>query len=224
MRFKTLRRLITLALAVPILLVALAVVLWFWAGDAARRGLELVSTEVLDVNVTVAHVDLSIVKRRLMLEDLIINNPPGYQTANLLHLKQGSLIADLRTLRKEPLHIHHLLLDGMTVTVEHRDGATNLWSILERIPKPYEPNYPETRALRIDLLEIKNVVVRTKLTPLPGEFDVLEFELAPIRLEKIGYDDTMDVPVLSSKIFRALSEAIFKHIGGTAGSWLTGTH
>ena len=47
MRFKTLRRLITLALAVPVLLIVLAVVVLFWADDAARRGLELVSTEVL---------------------------------------------------------------------------------------------------------------------------------------------------------------------------------
>ncbi len=222
MRLQTLRRLITLALAVPVLLIVLAVALSFWADDAARKRLEWVSTEVLDVNVTVASVDLSVFKRRLMLDDLVIDNPPGYQTANLLHLKQGFLVVDLRTLRKEPLHIHHLVLDGMAVTVEHRDGVTNLWSILERIPKPYEPNYPQTRALRIDLLEIKNVVVRTKLTPLPGEFDVLEFNLAPIRMERIGYDDTMDLAVLSSKIFMALSEAILKRIGGTAGSWLTG--
>jgi hypothetical protein len=221
MRFKR-RRLLTLALTVPVLLAVLVVALWLWADDAARQGLEWVSTEVLDVNVTVADVDLSLLRRRLRLQDVVIDNPPGYQTDNLLHLREGSLVADPRTLKQDPLHLHHLLLDGMTITVEQADGVTNLWTLLERIPQPYDPNYPKTRPLRIDLLEIRNVVVRTKLTPLPGEFDVLEFKLPPLRMERIGYDGNTDVAVLTSRIFMALSEAIFMHIGGSAGHWLTG--
>jgi len=219
MPLKTVRRMIALLLAIPLLLVILLGALLLWADDATRRGLEMVGTGVLDVNVTVADVDLSLIRHRLVLQNLVIDNPPGYRTDKLLTLDQGFMVVDLRTLNKKPLHIHHLLLEGMEVTVEHHDGATNLWRILDRIPKPYDPNYPKTRAMRIDLLEIRDVVVRTKLTPLPGEFDVLEFTLEPIRLERIGYNEEMDVAVLSSKIFLALSEAILKQIGGAAGNW-----
>lgn len=214
--FKTLRRLRRLRrllLVIPLLLGVLIILVLLWADEAVRKGVTVAGSQILDVPVTIGDLDLTWSSQGLIVRDVSIANPPGFRLPEMIHLDQGRLNARVKAFAEDTVHIRRIHLDGITVNMEQRGGVSNLQKILDRIPKPYEPNYPKTKPLRIDLLEITNVVVRAKLTPLPGEYDMVEFTLAPIRLENIGQKETVDSAILSSKVLLAILNSILEHLG-----------
>lgn len=202
------RRLAIVFLALALLCLVVLAALTFWADDALRHGIETAGTEVLGVTVTLPDVDLNPLKGQVQARDIVIANPAGFQSSHLLYMKKGMLTLNLPTLAQEQIHIRHLHLDRLDVNLEQRGVHNNLQEVLDRIPEPHEPNYPHTKPFRIDVLDITHVVVRAKLTPWSGDKDVLVFELEPFRMEKLGYDETLDLAILCDKIILALTDAI----------------
>ena len=217
--FKRLRRLRKFLFGLILLLALLAVGLVLWADDAARKGLEWAGRRTLEVPVDIADLRFSLWRRDMCLSDVTVANPPGFRLPNMMHLKEATLTLELRSLTAEKLHVRHLRLEGLTVNLEQQGGISNLQKVIALIPKPYEPNYVKGRSLHIDLLEINAMVVRAKLTPLPGAYDTVDVTLDPIRMENLGDREHLDSAVLSSKILLAISESILERLGLGIGSW-----
>jgi len=117
-----------------ILLLIAVVAVNLFADYAVRIGIETAATKTLNVGVSVSNVDLSIMGGKLALQNLLINNPPGYQHDKLLKLKNVEIEIDVKSLLSDVVNIREIKLDGVDVVLEQRGiSGNNLQDIIAAI-------------------------------------------------------------------------------------------
>ena len=214
---KKLRRFLSIILsAIVILIVLVIVAVGMFANNALGVAIESAGTRALNVGVRVSEVDLSILRGKLGIRNLAINNPPGYQHDRLLDLAEGRIAVNVKSLLGDVINIKDIKLDGMDVVLEQRGvSSNNLQDIIKNIkPRGEQTSEPEGKKLHIDNLEIINTKVRVKLLPVPGKVDTLTIELAPIKMTDLGGKDDIDTAVLTRKILLAIAGKIAEQGAG----------
>jgi len=194
--------------AVLILVVIAVVAVNLFADRAVRVGIETAATKTLNVGVSVSNVDLSIMAGKLALQNLLINNPPGYQHDKLLQLKNAEIEVDVKSLLSDVVNIKEIKLDGVNVVLEQRGiSGNNLQDVITAIRNGSKEG--EGKKLRVDNLEISNITVRMKLLPsVPAQDDTITLELSTIRMTNLGYDNKLDMADLSGEIVLAIANRV----------------
>jgi len=208
---KKILKILRVVLAAVVVLIIVAVVLvYLFAGRALKTGIESAGTKALDVNVSLRDVDLSLIGGKVRLEDLVIDNPPGYQHDRLLELDDARVQVDLRSLLTDTVNIRDIRLDGIVVVLEQRGiSSNNLQDVLAKLKSEEKPETePSGKKLHIDNLEISNVTVKVKLIPIPGKVDTVTLKLKPIKMTNLGGDNKLDTVALISKILVAIAGGI----------------
>jgi hypothetical protein len=196
---------------VIVLVIVVVVLVHIFGNQALKTGIEKAATKTLNVGVSVADVDLSIAGGKVGLQNLIINNPPGYQHDRLLELKSAKIEVDVWSLLSDTVKIKEIKLDGANVVLEQKGLSNNIKDVMKSIPaKDKQPAEPSVKKLHIDNLEITNTMVKVKLLPIPGKADTLTLKLAPIKMTDLGGDNKLNTAALSSKILLAITEGIAK--------------
>jgi hypothetical protein len=216
---KKLRKvLLGIVIGIVTLVIAAVVLVNLFADRAVKIGIESAATKALNVGVTVDDAKLSIMAGKLALENLVINNPPGYQYDKLLRLQNAKITVDIRSLLRDTVEIKEIKLDGAEVVLEQK-GITgnNLQDIIKSlpsVPKTEAGAQPSGKKLHIDNLELSNVTVKAKLLPIPGKVDTVTLKLAPIKMTNLGGDNKLDTAALSSKILVAITQGIAEQGAG----------
>lgn len=196
--------------AILVLFLVIVVAVGLFANRALKVAVETAGTKALNVGVTVGEVDLSILSGTLGLENLMINNPPGYQHDKLLELSQANITVDTRSLLSDVVNIKDIRLDGAKVVLEQRGiSGNNLQDIIKQLPtKQDQPSEPGGKKLHIDTLEITNTQVSVKLLPVPGKIDTIPLKLGTIKLTNLGDDNDLDTVTLTRTILLAIAGGI----------------
>jgi hypothetical protein len=191
-----------------------------FAGSAVKIGVETAGTKALSVPVTLGDADLSILRGKLRLQDLAVDNPPGYQHEKLLELGDARVAVSIGSLLTDTVNIKEIKLDGMNVVIEQKSvTGNNLSDIIKAIPtgEPKEEG-PTTeqpsKTLRIDNLEITNVTVKAKLLPVSGKSDTVTLKLDPITMTDLGTDKKLDTATLVGKVLLAIAKGVTKQGAG----------
>ena len=204
---KTLKVLRVILLAILILIILAVVAVNLFADYAVRVGIETAATKTLNVGVSVSNVDLSIMGGKLALQNLLINNPPGYQHDKLLQLKNAEIEVDVKSLLSDVVNIKEIKLDGVNVVLEQRGiSGNNLQDVITAIRNGSKEG--EGKKLRVDNLEISNITVRMKLPSVPAQDDTITLELSTIRMTNLGYDNKLDMADLSGEIVLAIANRV----------------
>jgi uncharacterized protein involved in outer membrane biogenesis len=204
---KTLKVLRVILLAILILIIIAVVAVNLFADYAVRVGIETAATKTLNVGVSVSNVDLSIMAGKLALQNLLINNPPGYQHDKLLELKNAEIEIDVKSLLSDVVNIKEIKLDGVNVVIEQRGiSGNNLQDVITAIRNGSKEG--EGKKLRVDNLEISNITVRMKLPSVPAQDDTITLELSTIRMTNLGYDNKLDMADLSGEIVLAIANRV----------------
>ena len=204
--------------AILILIVAVLAVDIF-ADHALKLGIETAATKTLNVGVSVADVDLAILAGKLGLNNLLINNPPGYQHDRLLELKDARIGVNVKSLLSDTVNIREIKLDGVNLVLEQK-GITgnNLQDIIKAIPRGEPKAEAEAKKpgkkLHIDNLEITDVTVNAKLLPTPGKSDTVTLKLKPIKMTDLGSDNKLDTAELSGRILLAIATGVAEQGAG----------
>ena len=194
-----------------ILVVIAVVAVNLFADRAVRVGIETAATKTLNVGVSVGNVDLSIMAGKLALQNLLINNPPGYQHDKLLELKSAEIEIDVKSLLSDVVNIKEIKLDGVNVVIEQRGiSGNNLQDVIAAIHSGSKDDQTSGKKLHIDNLEMSNVTVQMKLLPIPGKVDTVTLNLSPIRMTNLGGDNKLDTAALSGKILLAIAHGVAK--------------
>ena len=190
-----------------ILIIIAVVAVNLFADYAVRVGIESSATKTLNVGVSVSNVDLSIMAGKLALQNLLINNPPGYRHDKLLQLKNAEIEIDVKSLLSDVVNIKEIKLDGVNVVLEQRGiSGNNLQDVITAIRNGSKEG--EGKSLRVDNLEISNITVRMKLLPDTAQDDTITLELSPIRMTNLGYDNKLDMADLSGEIVLAIANRV----------------
>jgi uncharacterized protein involved in outer membrane biogenesis len=208
------------------LIVCIAVLIHLVGSSILKTGIETAAIKTLNVGVRIDDMDLSILGGRVSFQNLVIDNPPGYEHDKLLEVGNARIAVSIGSLLKDTVNIKEIMLDGVNVVLEQR-GVTgnNLQDVIEAIPKA--DTKPEGEAkkagkkLHIDNLEITNVTVKAKLLPIPGKADTVTLKLNPIRMIDLGSDDKLDTAKLSAKILLAIATGVAEQGAGILPEGMT---
>jgi hypothetical protein len=193
--------------ATLILVVFTVVVVNLFADRAVRVGIESSATKTLNVAVTVSNVDLTIMRGKLALQNLLINNPPGYQHDKLLELKNAEIEIDVKSLLSDVVNIREIKLNGVDVVLEQRGiSSNNLQDVITSIHSSSKEG--EGKSLRVDNLEMSNIKVQMNLPSVPAQDDTITLELSPIRMTNLGRDNKLDMADLSGEIVLAIANRL----------------
>ncbi|MGD8500709.1 MAG: AsmA family protein, partial [Phycisphaerales bacterium] len=197
-------------LVIAILIVIAAVAVSLFANNAIGIAIESAGTKALNVGVSVTEVDLSIFRGRLGIQNLVINNPPGYENDRLLELSQAKITVDTKSLLSDVVNIKDISLDGVDVVLEQRGiSGNNLQDIMKELPATEEQmSEPAGKKLHIDSLEITNAKANVKLLPVPGKADTVTIKLAPIKMTDLGGENDLDTVALSRTVLLAIARGI----------------
>lgn len=193
-----------------ILVVAAFVIISLFADSAIKVAIETAGTKALNVGVSVDKVDLSILGGKIGFQNLIINNPPGYQHEKLLELNKADITVDTKSLLSDTVNINEINLDGIKVVFEQRGvSGNNLQDIIKQLPEKQEQtSEPSGKKLHIDDLVISNTQVQIKLLPVPGKIDTIPMKLSTIEMKNLGGDNNLDTVTLSRTILLAIAGGI----------------
>ncbi len=215
---------------IVVLVICIVVLIHLFGNILLKTGIETAATKTLNVGVSIDDLDFSIIRGRVGFQNLVINNPPGYEHDKLLEVGDAHIAVSLGSLLSNTVNIKEIMFDGITVVVEQRGlTGSNLQDVIDAIPKGRDRPGPtaedETKKpakkLHIDTLEITNVTVKVKLLPIPGKADTVTLKLDPIRMTDLGGDDKLDLAELSGKILLAITTGIAKQGAGILPEGMT---
>jgi len=204
-------------LPIIILLVILGVAFYLFGELILKTGIETAATKALAVGVSIDDVDLSVIKGRVGIKNIVVSNPAGYTHKNLLILNDGQVTASIGSLLSDTVHIKQIKLDGLQLTIEQKALSNNLQDVIKSLPAKDKPESAPAEAgkkLHIDELEITNINVKAKLLPIPGKADTISLNLAPIRMSNLGTDNKLSTAILVNKILLAIAEGIARQGAG----------
>ncbi len=217
---KSAHKLLKIVLLVVVVSVfSIVVLIHLFGNSIMKAGIETAASKTLSVGVNIDDIDLSILGGSVGFQNLIIDNPPGYQHDKLLEVGKARIAVSLGSLLKDTVNIKEIVLDNVNIVLEQK-GVTsnNLQDIIKAIPqgkgKPKEAGEKPAKKLHIDNLEITNITVKAKLLPVPGQADTITLKLDPIRMTNLGSDDKLDVAELTGRIFLTIATGVAKQGAG----------
>jgi hypothetical protein len=199
------------ALSVVGVLVILTAAFYLFGQRILKIGIETAATKALDTGVSINDVDLSVLKGKVRIRDIIVKNPPGYTYDNLLELGDCQVTANINSLFSDTVRIKAIKLDGINLVIEQKALSNNLQDVINSIAakeKGKQASQPSGKKLHIDELEITNIKVKVKLLPVPGKADTVSLNLTPIRMTNLGTDNKLSTGILASKIMLTIASGI----------------
>ncbi|KKM22129.1 hypothetical protein LCGC14_1628510, partial [marine sediment metagenome] len=101
---------------------------------AIKAAVESAATKSLGVDVSIGNIGLAILKGGVTIDDLIVQNPPGYKHENLLELGHGAVSVNIMSLLKDTVHIREIKLDGLNMVIEQKGFSNNLQDLINSLP------------------------------------------------------------------------------------------
>ena len=211
---KPVKKVLSIIVVVLLVLIVAVVLLINIFGDAAlKAGVETGAGKAMKVDVRVQDMSLKILRGKLNISDLVVDNPEGYDNETFLELGSGYVHLKPSSLFSDTIEIETLQLDNISLTIEQKGMTNNLQEILGNLPKaePKEEKPAEEKTgkqLLIKKLDIEGVKVTVNFLPIPGRADNVTLELSPIHMENVGSGENMNTSKLVSKILMAIAGGI----------------
>ena len=207
---KLIKSIVRFVTVLIVLLVIAVIGVDLFADGTVRRAVDGAAAKALKVDVQTETAKLSIFGGSLSLQNVVVGNPPGYQTERLLKLDQGNVEVNTRSLLSDEVHIKNITLSGMDILIEQKGLGSNLHEVLKTLAEDDHSG----KQLYVDKLRIEDITVRVKLLPIPGQVDIVPLKLTPITMTDLGRDERLDTAALVTKIVVALAMGIAEQGAG----------
>jgi uncharacterized protein involved in outer membrane biogenesis len=241
------RRTKTFALIGLGIIAATALLLPLLCESLLHGAVEDIGSRITKTPVQLREVDLSVFSGRLVLKDLSVGNPPGYQTPAALGVRAIRVSIDWSSLLRRPVLIREIVIEGSEVTLEGSPTRNNLTTLRDQIqattngsspgraPKGSRPSNQEGQApiivTRLQIVDTKlNMLLRTGSL----ETNVRGVSLREITLKDLGSAAHMtSIGEITAQILSALTTevtgvatksgtGIIEEAGKTAGRSFSG--
>ena len=214
---KSAKKIITyVVVSVVVILLVLIIGFSIFGAGLIKTTVEKVASSTLGVPVTIKSINLSILRGKVEIKGLVVNNPPGYDpNETLLELGDGVVNLDIGSLMSDTIKIQLVKLDNTKLTIEQKGLTNNLNEIVNKLPKEEKEAAPKTekagKNLTVAKLEITGTNVRMKVPPAPA----VSLKLDPIIMENLGTDSKLSVAKLVGKVMSALAVGVAKQAAGS---------
>lgn len=205
--------LITLLLAVGVFILFMPI------NQYLKKTLTKVASETLNVPVTMDSAEISLTKWRLIVKNLVVPNPEGFQSAHALKLNEIEVKFRPATLFTDTIIIDKLNLIKPDITFEVGFGRTNLDSLLKNAQQKQSGANSGTaqstshgdeskeKQLIIRSFKIKEAAVTTALIGASETITLEEIHLRNIGKAKGGVSPAYATEQMLLALIAGLSEA-----------------
>lgn len=100
-----------------------------------KIAIEEIGSEVLGTTVEVSEVKLELTDGKGQISGIKVMNPNGFSNAAMLELDNMALDLDLSTITGPVYVINNILIDGVKVLAEQRQGTTNFQIVLDNLDR-----------------------------------------------------------------------------------------
>ncbi len=178
-----------------------------------KSSIEETSSDMLQVEVDVDDVAISLFDGRGTIDGLMIQNPKGFADRPAIQFKQIKLKIDLATLLSDTIVVNNLLIQNPSVYVEQTTEGNNLTTLQDRLGSSSGESY--NTYMVIDHLLINESHVQLKSTI--GEERNVEATITKIELTDVGRSGNNTIkqttrqilePVLKKAIRQAAKQGI----------------
>ena len=211
---KKLLRILSIGLGVLVLLLVLAVIgIMFFTKSTVGTAISAGASNALGVGVSLTDVKLAPLKGQITFNDLIIDNPDGYENKTFLDQHQATIAIHAKTLLADTVRIKHMELKGVRVVMEQKGLTSNVQEIVDYINEHAE-DQASGKKMVIEILDISDITVKVKLIPLPGKIDTVPLKLSPIQMKNLGENKALNTAELTSRIILAIAGGILQQAVG----------
>lgn len=205
--------LIYIAVVIVVILAA-GYIIFDKMGEAWIKGAtEKAASGILGVPLTIKDLDLEMLRGKVLIYGLVIQNPPRYANKTLLEAGEITMHLDTLSLLSDTMRIQLIKVDSATLTIEQKGRTNNLKEILGNIPKGEAGAESKGKKLEVKRLEVTNTNVRVKLLPVPGKRDTISLKLSPIVMENLG-GPNFRMGMVTSKVVTAMATGVARQGAG----------
>jgi len=217
---------VLLAVIVCAVAIALGVTLLYRNLDSIiRSGVERGLGYVLQVEVSLERVKVTVSEGSIELSGLQIGNPEGFKTQEAFSVDVVRVQADVKSLGKDPLVIHRIEVQSPHITLEQGLGQSNLDRLMESASRfggekkgeKGKGSKEAEKTLRIDDLVIDGARVAVSTPALQGKG--LSIPLGRVHLENLGSEGE---PVTAAEAIRQVIAAILSETLSSGAGKLPG--
>lgn len=213
-------------LIVVVVLALLAIAALFLAmqftGSAVRMGIERFGPTLTGTEVEVEKVEVSFLRGEVVVENLRVGNPDGYNEPDAIRFTRLVIRANPRDLFGEIMTVDEIVLTGMQLTYEQKATTSNIREIqqhLAAVTAPDEEAPPSVDDEDEDAVAhpvvIRRLFIEDGSIRIAGAGMKATHQLDPIVLENIG---TQNDPATLATALGVILQAILT----SAGGFLTG--
>ena len=151
--------------------------------------IEDVGTEVMETEVKVSGLAITLKEGKVTIAGLTIANPDGYSRAKLIEMEGIEVALDIASLNQEVLVIKSIRIHNPRISFEvDADGGNNMQTLLDNMGSDSSADETvvdgEEKRMIIDLLEFSGGHVKASSSAKPGE--VTDINLPAINMSGIG--------------------------------------
>src|SRR5699024_7634619 len=139
---------IALGVVITILIIIGIALYLLWSNlDRLVAGtIEDYGSQATGTTVTVGNVDISLRAGTAKLNNLVIGNPPDYQSNYAAKFKMIKVRLDIPSLRTDTIVINEAMIDGASVNAEFKGAQSNLAQILDHLKQYAGPSKPSQQS------------------------------------------------------------------------------
>lgn len=185
-------------------LVVIGAVAWFYGsviiGGAVQKAVEAFGPKVVQVDVRVHGVGLSLFTGDGALKGIVVGNPQGYKSPSAIKVEMIRVSIAPASLFSKKIRVRTLVIENPEITFEGALEGNNLMTIQENIRKFSGASTSKSEThLQVDELVIRGGRVNISAIPLAGK--AASLPISEVRIEKIGAEgDGVTVSELSKKV------------------------
>lgn len=127
--------LIRLGLVGLALVVLLTAAVFLFLDDGVRRAVEVGGTHTLGLETRLEAVEISLLGSSVSMSGLSVANPPGYDEASFLELRQGSVDLPLTDLTSRVVRVPEVELLGVGLHIENGPEGRNYKKVLDSLER-----------------------------------------------------------------------------------------
>ena len=205
-----------LILVIVIVIVLAVLVVWLAINPIARTAVEGGASDTLGVKTTLAGIQVSPLRGRVLMNDLKIANPEGFISTSLVDAGRFEIEVAPMSLLSDTIEIRKFEIDGLEMNIEQKLPISNIAKIIDNIKrsggdKPKDEGEGEGKKVTADLVLIKNVTAHFQLLPGASEVGKVTVTVPQIELKNVSSEKGSSVAgQLIAQLFPAVLASVVK--------------
>jgi hypothetical protein len=221
------KKLIRIALALVVILIIVAGVIWYSIDTIAKTAIEKGGTYALGVETSVESVNIRVLTGSASIYGMQVANPQGYPSPHLMRNGKIAVDVDGGTLREDTVVITLVEQESLDLRLDKKDGRYNVEEITDHLKslgekdegEPEPGDEPKPKEDKDKEFVVKKLIVRdvtVHIDGVPGS----PFHVDEVVLENVGKDVSLDQ--LFAQVFPAVVGSVLKSLPGDAAKLVVG--